>query len=64
MLKKHPVSVRSEFIFLVHGPQVESCKNKCKPPGSKEGVMLVDLMNDNQNKHKLFRLAESADLLS
>lgn len=37
---------------------------KCKPPGSKEGVVFVDLMSDNQNKHKLFRLAESAVLLS
>jgi len=50
--------------LLVHGPQAESCENKCKPPGSKEGVVFVDLMSDNQNKHKLFRLAESADLLS
>ena len=64
MLKKHPVSVWSEFIFLVHGPQAESCENKCKPPSSKEGIIFVDLMNDNQNKHKLLRLAESTDLLS
>jgi hypothetical protein len=40
--------------LFVHGPQAESCGNKCKPPSSKEDVIFVDLTNDNQNKHKLF----------
>ena len=52
MLKKHPVSLWSEFIFLVHGPQAEPFPNKYKPPGSKEGLIFVEFMNDNQNKHK------------